>query len=102
MAVLVTPWSVAPDALPGPHGEGSVPNICEVAAAVVDVAPPAGAEVADALVPGVELDPRPLLQAATMTHAATAMTTITARWFRRTMVPPCPGAALARRGPRFV
>jgi len=27
MAVLVTPWSVAPVAVPGPHGDARVPNV---------------------------------------------------------------------------
>src|ERR1700727_3470090 len=31
--VSVTPWSVAPLALPGPHGVGRVPNLVTVAAA---------------------------------------------------------------------
>jgi len=43
--VSVTPLAVAPLAVPGPQGEGSVPNIC-VAAAVVGGAVDA---VADAL-----------------------------------------------------
>jgi hypothetical protein len=77
-------------ALPGPHGDGRVPNIWVLAAAaVVDVAPPPGAEGVDVEVADVVLDVRLLLQAAT-THALTAMTKTVARRLRRTAVPLVP------------
>jgi len=59
MAVSVTPWSVAPVAVPGPQGEANVPNFFAVPA-VGDVAPtPPAAVVFDD-----EEPPRLLLQAA--------------------------------------
>ena len=35
MLVSVTPCWVAPVALPGPHGEGRVPNVCAVVLVVL-------------------------------------------------------------------
>src|SRR5579859_6948827 len=39
MLLSVTPWSVAPFALPGPQGETSVPNVLPDEGAVVAVCP---------------------------------------------------------------
>ena len=68
MAVFVTPCSVAPVALPGPHGDACVPNVGPLAdAAVVEVDPdddpPLGDEVDDDDAPPVDDEPRPLLHA---------------------------------------
>src|SRR3974377_1184823 len=69
IAVSVTPVSVTPLALPGPHGDASVPNMFPAGAEVVAAAaPPVGAAVVDD-----EL-PRLLLHAAT-TARLTAVTT---------------------------
>src|ERR1700677_4248105 len=39
MVELVTPWSVAPVAFPGPHGDASVPNLAELAAEATPLPP---------------------------------------------------------------
>src|SRR5579862_6748949 len=81
--VSVTPWSVAPFALPGPQGDGSVPNVCPVAAAAVEVVAPA-TDVGD--VDG-EPDRRLLLQAASV-MAMSATTARTAPRAARCMFTP--------------
>src|SRR5580700_3002927 len=62
IVLSVTPWSVAPLAVPGPHGEASVPNV--VAGAAVEVVAELTAVAAVVAVVALD-DPRPLLQAAT-------------------------------------
>src|SRR6516165_8653824 len=71
--VSVTPWSVAPLADPGPHGDARVPNMFAAGAAVVPPPPPVVAVVD-------EDEPRLLL------HAPAAKAPTAATPSRRTMV----------------
>src|SRR5271167_2760146 len=82
--VSVTPWSVAPLALPGPHGDRRVPNV--LAAAAAEVLAPVVVEAA-ADVDGDE--PRVLLHAeASRASAATAVSPRNDHVRRSTSLPP--------------
>src|SRR5579871_4220898 len=79
IAVSVTPWSVAPLAVPGPHGDGSVPNMTVGAAVVVGfAAPPVVGGAVELVVVALRL----LLHAASDSATSPTEARTSQRWVR--------------------